>query len=297
MGTKEINMLPIPDFLKSISVFPERKFNGYWIYKSFINANQRTGSLKVSSNNLWVDYSLKNTGGTLIDLILLIYPELSVKEIVRRFNSGFFSFHQQSNSIAIEKKDYKESIVILNEYDIYKKSYLGEYLQKDKGIKNLEICNRYLRTIHYKNKSSDKEFWNLGCRNSNGGYNMFSKGFKRATQQGYTLFEHPNTFRRIYFESIIDFLSFLEIYPEKQHLNSYCILNSVNNLKMSFDNLVFKKGGNQIEIVGFLDRDLAGDKATALLKKKAEDGGSKFYDCRSTFKGKDLNDFLVTRYQ
>lgn len=296
MDTKEINKIPIPTFLNAISVYPERKCNGYWMYKSLVNSNQRTGSLKVSANNLWIDYSLNNTGGTLIDLILLIYPEMTVKDIVKRFNSRSFSFHQPNDLIAIEKKDWKEDIVILNEYDIYKKSYLSDYLKNDRGINGLETCNKYLKTIHYKSIVSNKEFWNLGCRNFNGGLNMFFKGFKRATRQGFTLFENPNTLSRIYFESIIDFLSFLMLYPEQELHHDYCILNTVNNLKMTFENLPFKRGTESIQIIGFLDRDAAGDKATALLKTMAGDHGAKFYDYRTKFKGKDLNDYLMGKY-
>ena len=298
MQTKDINLIPIPKFLESISIYPERKCNGYWMYKSFITPNQRTGSLKISSNNLWVDYSLDNTGGTLIDLILMIYPELTVREIVKRFNYGVFSFHQPDNLIAIEKKENEDSIIILNEYDIYKKTYLSEYLQKERGISNLEICNRYLKTIHYKNIAYNKEFWNLGCRNFNNGYNLFSKGFKSATRQGFTLFENPNTSSIICFEGVIDYLSFLMIYPDQQFRHNHIILNSINNLKLIFENISFNSGTNQIQtqVLGFLDRDVAGDKATSQLKYQSERQGAKFYDYRSTFKGKDLNDYLLGKY-
>jgi len=291
MLPKEINQQPITSFLASIGIYPERKFNGYWIYRSLVNTNQLTGSLKVSASNLWVDYSLNNAGGTLIDLILLIYPNFTVKEIVKRFNSGVFSFHQLSNSMAIEKKNDKEGVIILDEYDIYKKSYLRDYLQKDRGVTNLEMCNRYLKTIHYKSVVSGKEFWNLGCRNFNSGYNMFSKGFKSATLQGFTFFENAGTTSMIYFEGIIDFLSFLMIYPDQEFLHDYCILNSVNNLKKSLDINLLKN-----HIVGCLDNDTAGDKATNLLKKVTKERGLKFSDMRNRFEGfKDLNEFLLSR--
>lgn len=296
MDTKGINKIPIPLFLESISVYPERKCNGYWMYKSFITPNQRSGSLKVSSNNLWIDYSLNNTGGTLIDLILMIYPELTVNDIVYRFNSGIFSFQQQSNSIAIEKKKEEDGLIILNEYDIFRLPYLLKYLTEERGISDIEMASRYLKTYLYRWSNSKKEYWSLGTKNCLDGYVLFSKNFKTVTKQGYTIFENLGAKSRIYFEGILDFMSFLMIYPEQELLHDYCILNTVNNLKKTFENLPFRRGTDQIQIIGFLDRDTAGDKATELLRNKSDMYGSKFYDYRSTFKGKDLNDFLLGKY-
>src|SRR5690606_28985464 len=105
-------------FLSSISIEPERKHNGYWMYKSFINPQQKTGSLKVSANNLWVDYSDNNRGGTLIDLILLIYPDLSVRDIVKKFNEGVFSFHQLPVSLINQETSFTDSLEIIQEDDI-----------------------------------------------------------------------------------------------------------------------------------------------------------------------------------
>jgi hypothetical protein len=295
MGTKEINKIPIPEFLKSLSILPERKCNGYWMYKSFINPNQRSGSLKISSNNLWVDYSLNNTGGTFIDLILMIYPELTVKDIVRKFNSGIFSFHQPEKLIAIEKKKVGDSIIILNEHDIFRQPYLFKYLSEERGISNIDMASRYLKSYQYRWQNSNKEYWSLGTKNCLDGYILFSKNFKTVTKQGYTLFENSGAKSRIYFEGILDLLSFLMIYPDQENLHEYCVLNTVNNIKMTFD-IIPLRMDNPLQIIGFFDRDFAGDKATELLKMKSENHGLKFYDYRSTFKGKDLNDYLLGKY-
>src|SRR5690606_4640166 len=241
MDTKEINKIPIPTFLNAISVYPERKCNGYWMYKSLVYSNQRTGSLKVSANNLWVDYSLNNTGGTLIDLILLINPELTIKEIVKKFNNGIFSFQQPDNLIAIEKKKEEDGLIILNEYDIFSLPNLLKYLTEERGISNVEMASRYLKTFLYRWSNSKKEYWSLGTKNCLDGYVLFSKNFKTVTKQGYTIFENSGAKSRIYFEGILDFLSFLMIYPEQEQLHDYCILNSVNNLKMTFENLPFSR--------------------------------------------------------
>ncbi len=288
MNTTEINKIPITQFLRSICIEPERKHNGYWMYKSFINPQQKTGSLKVSANNLWVDYSDNNRGGTLIDLILLIYPELTVSDIVKKFNDDVFSFHQLPISLIKEKVNFSNSLEIIQEDEITNHEGLCYYLASDRGI-DISIAKRYLKAYQYKVKG--KLFCNLGTKNHLGGFNLFSKGFKCATQQGVTLFTNSNVASRIYFEGIIDFLSFLMIYPDQEKRNDYCILNSVNNLNKTLTVHPLKQ-----TTISFFDKDSAGDRATNLLKAESLNQKSTFYDYRSTFKGKDLNDYLRGNY-
>ncbi len=288
MNTTEINKIPITQFLRSICIEPERKHNGYWMYKSFINPQQKTGSLKVSANNLWVDYSDNNRGGTLIDLILLIYPDLSVRDIVKKFNEGVFSFHQLPVSLINQETSFTDSLEIIREDDIQNHEKLCYYLAYDRSI-DVSIAQRYLKAYQY--KVNGKLFWNLGVKNHVGGFNLFSKRFKYATQQGVTLFTNSNTTIRIYFEGIMDFLSFLMIYPDQEKRNDYCILNSVNNLKKTLIEHQLKQ-----TTIAFFDKDSAGDRATNLLKVESLNQKSTFYDYRSTFKGKDLNDYLLGNY-
>lgn len=288
MNTTDINKLSIIDFLSSKGYYPERKFHGYWLYKSFINPQQQTGSLKISSNNLWVDYSDNNRGGTLIDLILLIYPELTVCDIVRKFNQGIFSFQQLTTTSNSYDEWYSDAFTILKDEVITNHESLCQYLAAERGI-DIKIAIRYLKAYQYRVKG--KTYWNLGTKNHLGGHNLFSKDFKCATQQGVTLFKNANVQNRVYFEGILDFLSFLMIYPDQENRNDYCILNSVNNLKKTLEVHPLKQS-----TIAFFDRDKAGDRATDLLKAEALHQRSKFYDYRSTFQGKDLNDYLLGNY-
>ena len=41
-----------------------------------------------------------------------------------------------------------------------------------------------------------------------------------------------------------------------------------------------------------MDNDSAGDRASSLLKSKAQEHSLKFYDYRFRYRGKDLNDFF-----
>ena len=283
MTSREINKISIPDFLTSIRCFPERKFHGYWIYKTSWK-DQRTGSMKVDlTKNLWIDFSC-NEGGTLIDLILKMYPELSVKDVVLKFNQGVFSFHQQT--IDQRQLPAKAAIKIIQEEPITNHLNLCSYISEVRGIDSV-ISGKYLKAYQY--KAGGKLYWNLGAKNHAGGYNLFSRDFKCATKQGYTLYENTKSSTRIYFEGIVDFLSFLMIYPDQESVHEYCILNTVYNLKKTFENLRMKD-----TTICFLDNDTAGDKATEALRNKANEAGSIFYDYRKTYPFyKDLNDYLI----
>ena len=283
MTPREINKITIPDFLASIGCYPERKFHGYWMYKTPWN-DQRTGSMKVDlKKGLWIDFSC-NQGGTLIDLILKLYPELSVKDVVRKFNQGVFSFHQ----LSIDKKQLpqKSAVNTIQEEPIGNHHDLCSYLSEVRGIDPV-IADKYLKAYQY--RSCGKLYWNLGAKNHAGGYNLFAKGFKCATKQGYTMYENTTSFSRIYFEGIMDFLSFLMIYPDQEPVHEYCILNTVNNLKKTFENLKMKG-----VTISFFDNDQAGEKATEALRDEANMRVSVFYDYRKTYSSyKDLNDYLM----
>src|SRR5690554_4891460 len=108
---REINKSSIVDYLATIGIHPARKYNGYYMYYSPFRAHEKTPSMKVSTNNLWVDFGNNNEGGTLIDLILKLNPHYTVSKIVKEYNNGIFSFHQPIPSIEREiKKDNKTCI-------------------------------------------------------------------------------------------------------------------------------------------------------------------------------------------
>lgn len=283
MTPREINKINIPDFLASVGCFPERKFHGYWMYKTPWN-DQRTGSMKVDLKKcLWIDFSC-NEGGTLIDLILKMYPELSVKDVVRKFNQGVFSFHQ----LIIDERQLprKSAVKIIQEEPIGEHPDLCAYLSGVRGIDPV-IASKYLKAYQY--KSGGKVFWNLGANNQAGGYNLFAKGFKCATKQGYTIYENKTSSSRVYFEGVIDFLSFLMVYPDQEPVHEYCILNTVNNLRKTFEDLKMKG-----VTIAFFDNDKAGEKATDALRDEAIASASIFYDYRKTYSQyKDLNDYLI----
>lgn len=223
MNTNDINKIPIPQFLSSISIEPERKYNGYWMYKSIINPEQRTGSLKVSKNNLWVDYSEGNLGGTLIDLVLLIYPELTVRDIVWKFNHDFFSFHQpifEETTIEKEKNYEIKAIKPLTNIQLI------NYIQS--RCISLKMAEKYCVELHY--NLNDKTYYGIGFKNDSEGYEIRNKYIKMCLGTKAPSYFNNKSSQIVLLESWSDFLSFLTLYPKAEKYYDFLILNSVGTL-------------------------------------------------------------------
>ena len=282
MTSREINKSSIVEYLDKISIKPNRKMNGYYMYYSPIRPAENTPSFKVSlKSNLWVDFGI-NEGGTLIDLILKLNPEYTVYRIVTDFNKGIFSFHQLNK---IEKLPIASKINIIKTEPLENCSQACTYL-KSRGI-NFSKARNYVSGISYEIKNVI--YHGIASKNINDGYNISSRNFKCATKQGASFYSHKSGKSLILTEGIMDLLSFIMIYPEQVGLHDFCVLNSVHNLPGIYDILK-----NNKRIICFLDNDKAGDKATSSIEKYSKSNEISFFDYRGRYKEyKDLNDYLM----
>lgn len=100
MNARQVNMIPITDYLEAKGTKPEKRTKNYSMYRAPYREDT-AASLKVSHHkNLWVDYGEENNGGTLIDLVLRINPNFNVSEAIKEIHQTtklFFSFHQQND--------------------------------------------------------------------------------------------------------------------------------------------------------------------------------------------------------
>jgi len=99
MNAKQANKIPITSYLKSKGIEAKYAMPHQSMYQAPYRKDDHP-SVKVShSENLWIDYGT-NEGGTLIDLVLKIYPQLNVSEAIREIEQTtqlLFSFHQQKD--------------------------------------------------------------------------------------------------------------------------------------------------------------------------------------------------------
>ena len=282
MIPREINKSSIVEYLDKISIKPDRKMNGYYMYYSPIRPRENTPSFKVSIvSNLWVDFGI-GEGGTLIDLILKLNPDFTVSRIVADFNKGIFSFHQPKKN---EKPPTISKIKIIKTEPLENSAQACGYLSS-RGI-NFTKARDYVSSISYEIKNAI--YQGLTSRNINDGYNINSQNFKCATKQGATFYSHNSGINLIVTEGMMDLLSFVMLYTEPVGSHDFCVLNSVNNLPGIYGILE-----NYKRIICFLDNDKAGDKATFLIEQYAKSNEILFYDYRGRYKEfKDLNDYLM----
>lgn len=282
MNAKQINDIPIFNYLKSLNIEPCKQYPGYAMYLSPLR-EEIYPSFKVSfKENLWIDFGLSGkNGGTLIDLILCMNPSFSVSDAIKSVsdnNSFNFSFQQQS----IYTNKPAPNLEIISIHPLTYNLELCEYVSS-RGI-DFYLANQYVKAVRY--RRSPWLFWAVGNRNEKG-WSLRSEKFKGCTNQSYSLFTN-NSKKLCVMEGIFDFLSYITLINRGFIKKSdYLILNSTTNLKSSIS--VIQKY-DYVEL--YLDRDYSGFCSSKYIKEcfsgRSEDK-SFLYDGY-----KDLNQYLIS---
>ncbi|WP_313384470.1 toprim domain-containing protein [Chishuiella sp.] len=283
MNCKTINeQIRIIDYLAQKNIYSiSSKQNVFWFLSPF--RNEKTASFKVdNSTNRFYDFG-EGIGGTLIDLISKL-ENISVKEIIKKFNHNTFSFQKQ-NEFFIER-NIKENQT-KNEYEILKLKEISsfpliQYLEERKL--HIEIVNRYCKEIHY--KLNGKYYYAIAFPNIQNGYEIRNKYVKMClVKKDISLIENNQSQLKI-FESWSDFISYIFLFPNQEFQNDFLILNSIALLRKKSELI-----NNYEKIETYFDHDTAGKSATNFLetelKPKVKDD-SEFY---KNFK--DLNEFII----
>lgn len=288
MTAKEINQsVMISEYLSSKGIFPSKRYNGYSMYLSPFR-EERSPSLKVSeTKNLWIDYGT-NEGGTLIDLVLKMFPNFSVSRAIMEIKanlatSSVFSFHPPVNLNYKADNGFRE---IKNKgINIYKVQKLGsnpaltDYLSS-RGIR-LSIANRYCKEVYF--NIGQKRFFGLGNQNQNG-WAIRNKFWKGCSAQGVSLYKNGHSQLAI-FEGIFDLLSYLELEDGKDKAQDFMVLNSLANLNRSSAIASCYKS-----VSLFLDNDESGKKASVKMINIINN----CYDLSTRYSEyKDLNEYWM----
>ncbi len=279
MNCKMINeQIRMIDYLAQKNIYPiSSKQNIYWFLSPF--RNEKTASFKVdNSTNRFYDFG-EGIGGTLIDLISKL-ENISIKEIIQKFNENSFSFQKQ-NDFQFEKIQTK------NEYEILKLKEISsfplvQYLEERKLP--LEIVKRYCKEIHY--KLNQKPYYAIAFPNNKNGYEIRNKYFKMCLiKKDISLIKNNQNQLKI-FESWSDFISYLFLFPKDEFLYDLLILNSIALLRKNIELI------NKYEsIQTYFDHDEAGKSATNFLETELT---TKVKDDSNFYKNyKDLNEFLI----
>jgi len=288
---KELNQsIKISDYLKAKGIYPSKRYNGYSMYHSPFR-EENNPSFKVSEiKNLWIDYGT-NEGGTLIDLVLKMFPNLTVSRAIMEIEAdmitdSIFSFQPPRNPIkrgTLPESDGNSGIKIFDIKELGSTLALTAYL-KSRGIK-LRTAKKYCKEVYF--NVGDKQFFGIGTENENG-WAIRNKFWKGCSGQGISHFKKGHQQLAI-FEGVFDLLSYLELEKEKNLAQDFMVLNSLINIKKSMD--IIKSYDS---VVLLLDRDEGGQKATVELMGSL----SKCHDLSERYQHhKDLNDYWMSRQE
>jgi len=276
MNAEQANRIPIPDYLASQGIHPAKTYGGYLMYKAPWRDDHRP-SMKVDlKKNLWVDYGDNNSGGSLIDLVFKMKPELDVSGVLKELS--FFSFQRQES---IYKPELTGKIQIESIRSIGNNNLLNAYLN-NRGIE-LKLADEFCSEIYY--KSSGKSYFGIGHENEKG-WSIRNKYWKGCSGQGIT-HHRTGSHQVAVFEGIFDMLSYKQLATYSSRQSDLLILNSTANLKRGIEVL---QGYEKINL--FLDNDRAGNEAT----KKIRDEFPFSKDKRWIYSGfKDFNELLISK--
>lgn len=186
MNIKQLNELPITDFLSKIGVEPSyTKGANYW-YLSPIREPERSASFRVNmSINRWYDYALMQ-GGKLFDLAERLFPNLDASSVAEKVN-GLFLFERQNHPVTIlsqpirqsvtEKQPSIPAIIIRDIKPLGNNPAISSYLAT-RGIP-LEVALPYCKEVYY--LIGDNNYFAAGFENRSGGYELRNAYFKGST--------------------------------------------------------------------------------------------------------------------
>jgi hypothetical protein len=293
MNIKQLNQLPIKEFLDKIGIAASYQ-NGesYW-YISPIRGRENSPSFKVNmALNRWYDYGIMQ-GGKLFDLAQRLDPNLDVSCLIEKIN-GLFLFEQQNPGVrlfsvpiqpCVTAESNKTPAVVIKEIKpLGNNPAISSYLQ-NRGIA-VDLARRYSKEVYY--QIGEKQYFAAGFENRSGGYELRSRYFKGSSSPKDITYIENGGKSICVLEGFMDFLSLLTLQKNRRPVHSdFLVLNSVSLVDRSLDILAGYRNAFL-----YLDHDDAGKR----VQEKYQLAGLKTVDASGIYQGyKDLNEYLINQ--
>lgn len=281
MNSYQAKTIKITDFLSSLDFNPVKTNTRESWYLSPLS-NEKTASFKVNHIlNAFYCFST-GQGGTIIDLVMLMYS-CNLKEALDILSGGAYVPFIKKESLEICKQPPKFEIIKIKNLV---SPLLINYLQS-RGI-SPELAFNYLQEIYF-NYGKTSYFGLCFPNDSRMGYdvryNNF-KGYVGASKDISTVVYVPGS-PLLVFEGFMDFLSYLTYFKKTSLKNSVIVLNSTCLVSRAIEKI---KGLDISKIYLLLDNDEAGKNAT---EKIMDEVNLEVIDKADIYKNnKDFNDFL-----
>ncbi len=283
LSFRDANQSSIIEYLARLGFQPSKiRGTDYW-YLSPLRV-EKTPSFKVNAaKNVWYDHGI-GEGGSFVDLGARL-NNCTIQEFVKSRVRDSLPRPAILTGVPMRREN---PLTVLEIGKIQSESLI-EYLHQ-RGISK-DTAELHCQEVLF--QIGERRYSAIGFPNNSNAYELRNIWFKGSSSPKDLSFIDNHSGRISVFEGFLDFLSAIQIeYREIKDIvreSDFLVLNSLSLLARSVPILESRK-----EINLFLDNDLPGQKAKAILDEK----GIRYHDASALFKGhKDVNEFLVATSQ
>jgi hypothetical protein len=301
---QDIKNISVSEYLQRRGFIPQKKQNGFEFYLSPFRKESEPSFQVNTRLNKWIDFGgdLKDKGD-IIDLVRK-FNNCNFKDAVAELTSNTKLYVDYTRVQSIADTATKEKKIKINRVLPISHPALVAYLHQ-RGI-TVDTANRFCRELRYHTGDNPQEFFALGFKNVEGGYELRSPIFKAATNKTISLIKdvqqtvsNSNKRQLFMFEGFFDMMSVFE--RRKYMFNGeheiiptdFIVLNStsqVNKAKPYIDGAT--------SVYTFMDNGKGGDNATKAIKDYCTEKNIACYPMNSEYKGfDDYNKFHVSTKQ
>ncbi len=232
MNCEQAKEISVKKVLNSLGYFEEKQKGKTKAFYFSLTHKEKDPSLLVDygQNNAW-DFSI----GKLYDTIGIVQEvkHCSISDALAYLENLTPEFSKEERQI-FSQENIKEEEVSYEITEITKvKHYaLVEYLKKRKVWNQ----RRLLREVHYKMRTNEKTYFAVGFHTGEDSFELRNKYKKNCIGKKHITYIQNTAEKKVLcvFEGFMDYLSFLELYPEKKDKVDFLILNSTSIYKRVF---------------------------------------------------------------
>ena len=289
MNTQTAKQIDLLAFLSTLGHEPVKTVNGQYWYKSPLrNPIEKIPSFVVEpEKNIWIDFGLGETGGSIIDLVMELHGYSTVTQALEYLNDyqGLLPITPIAPKTNTNLFDQTKNTIQIRKVFPLKHHVLLKYLSEKRGI-SAPVGQQYLKCVFYDN-GGRSNLYALGWAMDSGGYELRSALFKACSARKDVTTITMTAAPYLYiFEGMMDFLSALEYRNRPSFPGTALILNTTALISRAIELI---KSKEWTQVFTFFDNDESGKKASQRLVKDCPDTSIKVIDFYDGFK--DVNDF------
>lgn len=266
MNIDHAKAIPMAEILQKLNYEPKRITASKALYSSPLR-NEKTPSFYVYlKTNRWYDYG-EGTGGDLVDFVcryLKACKEPCNMPDALRWIKNMAGDNYTIMSIPVFAEQRQDDpVLVLKSQRVIQHPGLIQYLDR-RGI-DIKLGRRLFQELHVHNTETKKNFFALGFRNEDGGYelrNPFFKGTLRPKAVTFIRGRKPKPEGIHLFEGSLDYASAVHDLPGQEFDEDTIVLNSISMMNQAFS---YIKNYGYKTAYSWMDNDDAGRKAAILL--------------------------------